>query len=60
VIERLNREVNAVLQMPDIRARFAELGADPVGGPPADFAAHIATERGKWSKVVKDANIRLE
>jgi tripartite-type tricarboxylate transporter receptor subunit TctC len=60
VIDKLNREVNAILQDPAIRKRFAELGADPIGGSPADFANHLDKERAKWSKVVKDASIRIE
>jgi tripartite-type tricarboxylate transporter receptor subunit TctC len=60
VIDRINREVNAILQDPAIRERFAELGADPIGGSPADFESHLDKERAKWSKVVKDADIRIE
>jgi tripartite-type tricarboxylate transporter receptor subunit TctC len=60
VIDRLNQEINAILETPEMQARFAELGADTVGGSPEDFAEHIAAEREKWSKVIEEADIRIE
>ena len=53
VIERLNRETNAVLADPKIKARLAELGASVVSGSPADFGKLIVDETVKWAKVVK-------
>ncbi|HWF94398.1 MAG TPA: tripartite tricarboxylate transporter substrate binding protein [Xanthobacteraceae bacterium] len=53
VIERLNRETNAVLADPKMRARLAELGASVLSGSPADFGKLIADETAKWAKVVK-------
>ena len=53
VIERLNRETNAVLADPKIKARLAELGASVLSGSPADFGKLIADETAKWAKVVK-------
>ena len=60
IIERLNREVNKTLQSPDVLARLAADGAEPMGGTPAQFAAHIKSERDKWAKVIKDTGIRGE
>ena len=60
VVQKLNTEINAILETPEMQERFAELGADVVGGSPEDFAAHVEAEREKWSKVVTDANIRIE
>jgi tripartite-type tricarboxylate transporter receptor subunit TctC len=57
VIARLNREINAILANPDMRAKLAEQGAEAVGGAPEAFGEHIARERQKWSKVVRDAAI---
>ena len=45
---------------PEMRERLAELGAEPVGGTPAEFADLIATETTKWAKVVEDAGVKLE
>jgi tripartite-type tricarboxylate transporter receptor subunit TctC len=53
VIERLNRETNAVLADPKMKARLAELGAAPLTGSPADFGKLIVEETAKWAKVVK-------
>jgi tripartite-type tricarboxylate transporter receptor subunit TctC len=53
VIERLNRETNAVLADPKMKARLAELGASVLSGSPADFGKLIVEETAKWAKVVK-------
>jgi tripartite-type tricarboxylate transporter receptor subunit TctC len=53
VIERLNRETNAVLADPKMQARLAELGASVLPGSPADFGKLVADETAKWAKVVK-------
>src|SRR5579862_5346578 len=53
VIERLNRETNAVLADPKMQARLAELGASALAGSPADFGKLIVDETAKWAKVVK-------
>jgi tripartite-type tricarboxylate transporter receptor subunit TctC len=57
VVEKLNRDLNAVLAMPEMRQKLAEQGAETIGGPPEAFAKHIAAEREKWSRVIKTANI---
>jgi len=53
VVERLNREVNAALADPKIKARFAELGAIPFVATPADMVKHVALETEKWGKAVR-------
>ena len=58
IIERLNREVNAGLAQPDIRARLADVGTVPMALSAADFKAYIAAEALKWDKVVKIAGIK--
>jgi tripartite-type tricarboxylate transporter receptor subunit TctC len=60
IIERLNREINAGLADPKLRARLADLGGIPLGGTPADYGRLIADETEKWAKVIKLAGIRLE
>jgi tripartite-type tricarboxylate transporter receptor subunit TctC len=57
VVLKLNTEMNAILQMPDVRQRFADQGVSPVGGPPQRFTDHIKAEIEKWAAVVKDAKI---
>ena len=60
IVERLNREVNAVLADPPVKARMADLGSDPLPGSAADFAKLIAEETEKWAKVVKFAGLKAE
>jgi tripartite-type tricarboxylate transporter receptor subunit TctC len=60
IIARLNAAVNAGLAAPETQARLARLGAAPMIGTPADFAALIATEVPKWAAVVKAAGIKIE
>ncbi len=57
VVARLNREVNAIINGADMRQKFAEQGAEPVGGPPEAFAEHVRREREKWAEVVRKAKI---
>jgi tripartite-type tricarboxylate transporter receptor subunit TctC len=58
IIERLNREVNAGLAQPDIRARLADVGTVPMVMSAAAFKAYITAEAAKWDKVVKIAGIK--
>jgi tripartite-type tricarboxylate transporter receptor subunit TctC len=58
IVDRLNREINAALADPAIRARLAELGGAPLTGSPADFGQLIAEETEKWARVVKFAGAR--
>ena len=54
IVERLNRELNAVLGDPKMKARMADLGMTvQISKTPADYASFIADETEKWSKVVK-------
>lgn len=57
VVNRLNRDINAVLQQPEMRAKLAEQGGEAVGGPPETFSEHIRREREKWSGVIRSAGI---
>jgi tripartite-type tricarboxylate transporter receptor subunit TctC len=58
IVEKLNKEINAGLADPRIKARLAELGLTVLVGSPADFGKLIADETEKWAKVVKFANIK--
>jgi tripartite-type tricarboxylate transporter receptor subunit TctC len=59
-LERLQKEIAAVLGEPDIRSRYATLGIEPVGNTPEEFAAQIRADLARWAKVVRQANIRIE
>jgi tripartite-type tricarboxylate transporter receptor subunit TctC len=60
VVDRLNREVNAILAEPDKKTRLADLGASLLPGTPADFAKLLADETEKWGKVIRFAGIKAE
>jgi tripartite-type tricarboxylate transporter receptor subunit TctC len=60
IIEKLNREINAGLAEPKMKARLADLGGTPLLGSPADFGKLIADETEKWGKVIRAANIKAE
>jgi tripartite-type tricarboxylate transporter receptor subunit TctC len=60
IIERLNKEVNAALADPKLKARLAELGGILIAGTPQDFGKVIADETAKWEKVVKFSGASVE
>jgi tripartite-type tricarboxylate transporter receptor subunit TctC len=60
LIERLNKEINAGLADPKIKARYAELGATVYAGSPAAFRRFIQDETEKWGKVIKTVGIKPE
>lgn len=59
ILQKLNREIVAILKTPALQALLTAQGAETVGSSPADFAAKIKLETVKWGKVVKEANITL-
>jgi tripartite-type tricarboxylate transporter receptor subunit TctC len=60
IVDKLNREINAILAEPKVKARFTELGAAPVTGSAADFRKLLVDETEKWGKVVKFAGLKPE
>ena len=60
VIDKLNKEINAILAEPEIKKRLAELGGVPLTGAPEDFGKIIVSETDKWEKVVKFAGARVD
>jgi tripartite-type tricarboxylate transporter receptor subunit TctC len=53
IVDKLNKEINAILADPKAKARLADLGASLLAGSPADFGKLVADETEKWGKVVK-------
>jgi len=60
IIDKLNAGINAVLKDPKLRARIADLGAEPMPMSPAGFGKLVADETAKWAEVVKSARIKAE
>jgi tripartite-type tricarboxylate transporter receptor subunit TctC len=59
VIDLLNREIVGALAQPDVKARLATLGFEPIGNTPDQFGAWIKAEVAKWAKVIRAAKIKL-
>jgi tripartite-type tricarboxylate transporter receptor subunit TctC len=60
IIEKLNKEINAVLAEPAIKAKLVDLGGEPLIGSPAAFGKMISEETDKWEKVVKAAGVHVD
>jgi tripartite-type tricarboxylate transporter receptor subunit TctC len=60
IIEKLNKEINAVLAEPAIKAKLIDLGGEPLIGPPEAFGKMIVAETEKWEKVVKSAGVHVD
>jgi tripartite-type tricarboxylate transporter receptor subunit TctC len=60
IIDKLNKEINAALADPKVKARLADLGGMLVPGSPADFGTLVAAETDKWAKVIKEGGVSLE
>jgi tripartite-type tricarboxylate transporter receptor subunit TctC len=60
IVERLNREVNAILAQPDVKSQLAGIGASLLPGSASDFGKLIADETAKWDKVIRFAGIKPE
>jgi tripartite-type tricarboxylate transporter receptor subunit TctC len=58
--DRLYKEISEILKSPDIKARLADIGADPGGDTPEEFAGFIKSETDKWIKLAKDAHISAQ
>lgn len=59
IIDKLHGDTVKALALPEVRKKFDELGLEPVGNTPAEFAAVIKKEMPEWAKVIKDAGIKL-
>jgi tripartite-type tricarboxylate transporter receptor subunit TctC len=57
IVDLLHAEIAKAMTLPDVKAKCAQLGFDPVANMPEEFAAYIKKEVDKWGSVIKDANI---
>ncbi len=60
IVDRLQKEIAAVLADPDVKSRYDVLGIEVVGNTPAEFGEQIKADLARWEKVVKQANIKAE
>jgi len=60
IVARLHDELVRVLQLPDVKAKVAEDGGDPVGDTPEEFARFMRADTEKWAKLARVAGIKPE
>jgi tripartite-type tricarboxylate transporter receptor subunit TctC len=60
IINKLSSTIAGVLKLPDIQQRLIDLGFDPIGATPEQFAANIKSETDKWARVIKTAHVKLD
>jgi len=60
VVERLHKELAAVLRSDFVRERYATLGIEPVGNSPAEFGEQVKADLARWAPVVKAANVKVD
>ena len=60
IVARINADYNKVLAAADVQERLLVSGFEPLGGTPQKFADYLRSETRKWTKVVREANIRIE
>jgi tripartite-type tricarboxylate transporter receptor subunit TctC len=60
IIDKLNKDVNQALADPAVRTKFAELGADPISGPPEELTQLMASDIKKWSAIIKKGGITID
>jgi len=60
IIERINAEITKLMNAPEARSKFAQVGLDAVTSTPAEFATFVRAETDKWARVIKAANIHVQ
>lgn len=60
VVVRLHAEITGALRLPDVRERFASIGAEPIGSSPEELAAHLKSEMARWAGIIRDRGIKAD
>ena len=60
IVDKPNKQINAAIADPGMKARFAAIGGEPLGGSAAEFGKLISEETEKWGRVVRAAGIKPE
>ncbi len=60
VVARINADIDRLLRLEEVVQRLGNLGVDPAGGSPEQFAAYLRMETIKWSRLIKDTGLRVE
>lgn len=60
IVERINAALLEAMKLPEVKARFAAIGAEPIGSTPAQLAAHLDAEMTKWGQIIQSRGIRAD
>jgi len=60
IVDLLYKEIVAIVALPDVKERFAQLGLEIIANTPDEFTAQIKREIEKWGRVIREANIKAE
>jgi tripartite-type tricarboxylate transporter receptor subunit TctC len=60
IVARLNAEINRIMALPDVKERLSKDGVDPAGSTPEQLNTIVQNEKKMWSKVIKQANIKIQ
>ncbi|MPZ37277.1 MAG: hypothetical protein GEU95_04310 [Rhizobiales bacterium] len=60
IVALLNKQINEIMAVPEVKEKLVGLGLDPIGGTPKDFAGVMRTEGERWAKVIKAAGIKAK
>jgi len=60
IVQRLSTEIATIVRMPEVREKFAALGAEPVGNTPQEFSDFTKAELAKWSRIVKQSGAKVD
>jgi tripartite-type tricarboxylate transporter receptor subunit TctC len=60
IVERLNKELQAILKSDEIKKHMLDLGSEPIPGTPDDYAANIRTEEGRWAALIKKLGLKIQ
>jgi tripartite-type tricarboxylate transporter receptor subunit TctC len=60
IVGKLNKEINKILAMDDVKKLFLDAGVEPVGGTTQEFQAYFKAQSAKWQKVIKDAHVTAD
>lgn len=60
IVAKLGKEIMAIVNRPDVRERFIQIGIEPVGNSPEEFTRFLRDEVAKWEKVIRTANVKVD
>jgi tripartite-type tricarboxylate transporter receptor subunit TctC len=60
IVDSMNAALREAMKLPEVKARFAAIGAEPIGSTPQQLEAHLAAEMAKWGKIIQDRGIRAD